>query len=197
MSGLNRSVIALAAMAVTAPLAAIATPAVAQQEKSFTECRQIENEEERLACYDRLAGAIASVPEEKREEAIERQPTEIVTAPTEEEKARLSQEDNLARQVEEEQNLFGIERLWNRGEEEEVLDNLTQPITAYRILPRGEIRVVLDNGQVWDQLASDRRRLQRVDDRWVQTAIITRGALGSYRMKVEPIGETIKVKRTR
>jgi len=172
--------------------------ASAQEASSFTECREIADVEERLACYDGLADAIREIPDEEREEKLAEQPTVVQKKPTQEELDRLSQEDNLARQIEEDERWFGLENIFRREQKKkEVIEELTQPIIAYRVLPLGNVRVVLENGQVWEQLQSDDRRLQRVDDQFVQDAEIRRGAMGSYFMKVQPLGDNIRVKRVK
>lgn len=177
-------------------LAAPGLTASAQEASSFTECREIADVEARLACYDGLADAIREIPDEEREEKLEQQPTVVQKKPTQEERERLSQEDNLARQIEEDQRWFGMENIFRREQRKtEVIDELSQPIMAYRVLPLGNVRFVLENGQVWEQLESDDRRLQRIDDQFVQEANIRRGAMGSYFMKVEPLGDNIRVKR--
>lgn len=190
-----------AAGIVAASAIALAAPGIsasAQEASSFTECREIADVEARLACYDGLADAIREIPEEEREEKLAEQPTVVQKKPTQEELDRLSQEDNLARQMEEDERWFGLENIFRREQKKkEVIEELTQPIIAYRVLPLGNVRVVLENGQVWEQLQSDDRRLQRVDDQFVQNAEIRRGAMGSYFMKVQPLGDNIRVKRVK
>ncbi|NHK28387.1 hypothetical protein FF098_010765 [Parvularcula flava] len=182
-----------------ASVIAFALPGItasAQEANSFTECREIADVEARLACYDGLADAIREIPEKEREEKLDQQPTVVQKKPTQEELDRLSQEDNLARQMEEDERWFGLENIFRREQKKkEVIEELVQPILAYRVLPLGNVRVVLENGQVWEQLESDDRRLQRIDDQFVQEANIRRGAMGSYFMKVEPLGDNIRVKR--
>ena len=61
--------------------------------------------------------------------------------------------------------------------------------------PRGEAIVTLADGQVWRQLSSDDRSLRERDAERAERAVIKRGALGSYRMTIEPSGRTIRVRR--
>ena len=71
------------------------------------------------------------------------------------------------------------------------------PIAAIEFGPHDTARITLADGQVWQQLSSDSNKL-RVRDRDEaagMTATIKRAALGSHRMKVEPQGRTIRVRR--
>lgn len=76
-----------------------------------------------------------------------------------------------------------------------------QPITvavqSVELNGRGKATVTLADGQVWRQLNSDSVTVSRGRARRAEMATIKRGALGSYRMTIEPSGRTIRVKRLR
>ena len=55
--------------------------------------------------------------------------------------------------------------------------------------------ITLANGEVWRQLRADRRKLRARDAESAQRAVVKPGALGSYRMTVEPSGRTLKVRK--
>ena len=61
--------------------------------------------------------------------------------------------------------------------------------------PYGDAIVTLADGQVWRQLRSDSRKLRERDAEAAERVVVKRGAFGSHRMTVEPLGRTIRVRR--
>lgn len=175
-------------LAATAGVLTLSGIAVAQDATSFVECRAIDAEDQRLACYDRLADALIGVPEDTRAEAIAAQPSAA-------DLVRLSKEDMLAQKIEEEKQNFGADRLKAEDREAPLVDSLTQNVTGFRVMAGGEIRLTLANGQVWQQLSSDRTTFIRPEADDFRTATIEKGFMGSYRLKVEPVGKSMKVTR--
>ncbi|MBB4657985.1 hypothetical protein [Parvularcula dongshanensis] len=68
------------------------------------------------------------------------------------------------------------------------------PVARIDFSARDKAYITLANGEVWRQLNSDSTDLSRkVDD--IKTATIREGALGSRRMRLEPLGRTIRVRQ--
>ena len=87
---------------------------------------------------------------------------------------------------------------------EDFLDEINSEITEFSLNSNGTLRLTLANGHVWQQLAGDKNKLHNpysgfkpkpLKEEKFQTVRIKREALGSFRMYVEPLGESMKAKR--
>jgi hypothetical protein len=58
-------------------------------------------------------------------------------------------------------------------------------------------RFFMTNGQVWEQLDSNRIRISKSDEKKPKTAVISKAALGSFVMLINDKGSNIRVKRVR
>ncbi len=166
-------------------------------ERSIIECLELTEDSARLACYDRnatLLRAAIAVSEGNEGMAGEADPSEI------DEKER----QGLARLIfgdqapEAEINVntkadalesFGILR------DEGALQELNDGVTSLSLRADGIAIIVLDNGQVWRQISSDSTRLRLKRKPIDYQATIKKGAVGSFRMRIEPLGRTIRVRR--
>ncbi len=79
------------------------------------------------------------------------------------------------------------------GEPEEI-DSISAGVADYSFNPFGRFLVVLDNGQIWQQLEDDSGRA-RFDRNGQNTVTINRGALGSYLLTVNDLSAAFKVRR--
>ncbi len=164
----------------------------AEAPKTMSDCVQIADDDKRLACFDELAKEPAAA------------------------KPSLMPEENTVlpeTTVQKERRLFGLS--FSRRPQSEEEYGLQQPSPPARIEVSeisANIRtisfsstspsrnkpansIVLDNGQIWRQLDSDTRYLRPLKEGVTYTATIKRGAVGSFRMTVEPTGQTIRVRR--
>ncbi|MCI5046572.1 MAG: hypothetical protein MRY59_03645 [Aquisalinus sp.] len=155
---------------------------------TMSDCVQIADDDERLACFDELAKEPAPV--------VATTPPQIKETPVQKERRLFGLRMPQRPQTEEN---YGL-----RQPPEPVVREVTEisagvtRITFSKTNPTQDkiaSRIVLDNGQVWRQLDSDTRHLRPLQDNIQYTALIERGALGSFRMKIEPMGRTIKVRR--
>jgi hypothetical protein len=141
---------------------------VPQFADDFRACRSIAEPAERLECYDSL------------------------TAPTAESTAAaMETPTGQDRSVEADAD-FGLPDFDASDE------TLTAGVATIEFDRFDRVQITLDNGQVWKQLDSDRRRVQ-IDRRSPpSSATVESGAFGSYRMTLEPSrSRSFKVKRLR
>jgi hypothetical protein len=168
-----------------APLALFSTPAAAQADpadaldtpeiiNSMFECRDIEDDAERLACFDREVGRVYEAQESK----------DLVIADR--------------KQVREaRRGLFGL-RLPNLGgifgggddDEEDEIKEITSTIKSVRRMSNGRYFFVLEDGARWMQTETPRLANYDVGD----TIVIKRASLGSFMAKVNG-GRAVRVKR--
>jgi hypothetical protein len=85
---------------------------------------------------------------------------------------------------------FGLERRDTRAAE--TLETIASPITQLERLPDGNVRVTLENGQIWRQIDGTRPTWKTGD-----RLLVERAALGSFLAAVEGSGRYIRVRRER
>lgn len=165
-------------------------PVSAQTEDAIAEvlaCRGVEDDARRLACLDEAAASLATAVSGSQASA----------AAAEDRSANFGFIRREPVRAEEE---FGAEDLpkqaaaVDKKDENRDIRELRAKVLESGANPFGKAVLVLDNGQVWRQLDSDNVRL-RIPRGVEATAIIKKSALGGYRMTVEPLGRTIRVKR--
>jgi hypothetical protein len=132
-------------------------------------CGGIRKNSERLACYDTRVYPVASGT--VVEAAPMPTPEEVFGAETSATPAATS-EDAAAQPREE-------------------LSKITARVTAMTTLPRGQLQMELDNGQVWRQVEAHELLLHIGD-----SVTISRAALGTFRLKTAS-GRVSKVERVR
>jgi len=55
----------------------------------------------------------------------------------------------------------------------------------------------MTNGQVWEQIDNTRVKIPKAEDNKVNTALISKGAIGSFLLRVNSRGVAIRVRRVR
>jgi hypothetical protein len=75
------------------------------------------------------------------------------------------------------------------------LDSITVGVTDYSFNPYDKFIVVLDNGQIWQQIESDTGVKARFQRGGKNTVTISRGFIGSYNLQVNDGSAEYKVKR--
>ncbi|MBQ4834485.1 hypothetical protein J8L70_14645 [Pseudoalteromonas sp. MMG010] len=141
-------------------------------------CSLIENDFNRLLCYDNIiAGKAASqntssVPSIAAKEMVQAS-APIVTDNT---KSDVKKDD------------FGLEhKEITKGKATEI----KATVTSIKKAPYGELIITLDNGQQWRQIGSDSMKLTAEDK-----IIISRGVFNSFLLKKANQNRSIRVKRT-
>lgn len=158
----------------------LASPAFAA-EQALTECRQIEDVEERVACYDRVVDSQSSTDsDEMRSGDVETVPAAETTEP---------------RAIPDAQSLFGTndaeaKRIVEASLDIEQIDQIVAAVTDVRQSATRKLTVTLDNGQVWRQLDSRPMRLSAGE-----AVIIRKASLGSFLMEKQSGGRSIRVRR--
>ncbi len=106
------------------------------------------------------------------------------TEVSEEKPSGIGAEQVLARQQTQEERSAALQR-------SESLD-----VESYRELAFGRLQVTLTNGQVWEQIKGDTRKV-RADLRKNQTVDITESSLGGYKLRLNEMRREIRVRRIR
>jgi len=78
--------------------------------------------------------------------------------------------------------------------EPQALDSITVGVTDYSYNPYDKFLVILDNGQIWQQLESDSGRAH-FSKGGKNSVTISRGFMGSYNIAINDGGAVFKVKR--
>ena len=149
---------------------------------SADECRDIENDAERLACYDRLA-----TPEE---EPAPQAPTASPTNAGEEASPQASIEQPEAARPGLFRRVLGGVKL---PKPKPVNVVASGKIVRVRELARGNFELELDDGQVWRENERELRTNYRVGD----TVVISSGMLGTFNLDNERSGQRTKARRIR
>jgi len=152
----------------------------------LAKCTAIAQPAPRLACYDALApklhAATANTPED------------------------LSKQDRTSLFGLDLSNLFGARTPQQFGAERlpqqpnaaasapEAVDSITAGVTEYSFNPLGRFVVFLDNGQIWRQLDADTGRAIFASGNMVT---ISRGAFGSYNLRLVGQNALFKVRRVK
>ena len=163
--------------------------------RAMDQCAGVADKEQRLACYDQVSPQVKA--------AIARLPRS--GPPTAEEQKSWFGFDfaNLFGSAPSQQTTpdkFGAEALPPEPAKEgeapppEPIDSITAKVTDYAFTPFGKFIVFLDDGQVWRQIEGDADRASFAKD---DTVTISRGALGSYNLKVNDSAKTYKARRVK
>jgi hypothetical protein len=144
-------------------------------------CSLIENDFNRLLCYDNIMAGKAIEKANK---------VETMTAPAAKKPASNATDIAIANKsnTEKPADDFGLEH------KEIAKDKATEikaTVTSVKQAPYGELIINLDNGQQWRQIGSDRMRLNKNDD-----IEISRGVFNSFLLKKIGNNRSIRVKRT-
>lgn len=159
----------------------------AELEKAEAELARREAEAERARAAERAAALEAERESEAAE--LERREAELARREAELEERRRAEE---ARAAEEETR--SAEDEFGAGEDEEQLERFTSKVVDHGTTPTGKVWVELENGQKWRQKDSIRVRFRSSQENFVT---IRRGLLGSFLMRVNDKGRSIRVHRVR
>lgn len=156
--------------------------AVAQNEDSVSidevfACTSIEDALERVACYDAAVGRFKAA-----EDAGE---VTVVAKAEVEEIQREAFGFNLP-------SLPRFVASRSDSPEETKIETIEVPVSQVVRLRSDNLRVALENGQIWEQ--TDGKRVQYSARLGVESAEIQRAAFGSYKMKLDS-GPAFRVKR--
>jgi hypothetical protein len=154
---------------------------------TLAECRAIQADAERLACYDRLApdpAAAAGVP--TAEAGAMAAPAAPAREPAGEARDEKVAETAANRAPEESASDFGLE-MQNAAERSSMRSRIDGEFRGWS----GGTVFRLKNGQVWRQVGSDRLGYYAVDPE----VEIERGAMGSFLMRVESLNKRVRVRR--
>ena len=144
---------------------------------ALSECRQIEDIEERVTCYDGV------VDSRYFDESSERDATDSPSSTTE------------SRAVPDAQSLFGTDDAEARQIVEstlaiEQIQQIKATISNVRESASEKLIVTLDNGQVWRQLDSKTLHLKSGD-----AVVVRKASLSSFLLEKESGSRSIRVKR--
>ena len=160
----------------------LAQPALTAEE-AWTKCRHIEKIAERVVCYDRIVDSHLSTATNDMDS------NDRVEATTPPEKA-------VSDAVPDAQSLFGTndaeaKRIIETSLAIEQINEIQAIVTDVRKSATKKLTVILNNGQVWRQLDSQRLHLKSGE-----AVIVRKASLGSYLMEKKSGGRSMRVKRT-
>jgi hypothetical protein len=144
-------------------------------------CTNIEDDNERLACYDAINEASSSIPE-------------VPAAPAEQQATPALAETSVREPDSRTGNMIAADAPGDFGKKE-VFDAPREYIEAsiVEITTSGNVDYLrLDNGQVWREVVDSHMRFKVG-----RKVTITEGILSSYDLKMEGYKKMIKVKRIR
>ena len=166
------TVIAFAALA---PLASAQTPGPTPQ--ALTDvygCAQIQDDAQRLQCYDGAVGRLQQAETQGQVLAVDRA------------QAQEIERDSFGFQ------LPSLSRLLpNLDGGQDALDNVEMTVARVRVSPTGYHTFEMENGQVWTQVEPENARNVRTGD----VVTIRRAALGSFRLISSRGGAGHRVRR--
>lgn len=224
MRGHFKSTITLSTIGCLLLLPSVSTANDADSLAKFMACAEIENPPLRYACFDETAAAVKAMqvtsgmevtndanaavvpsassmtPAPSTQKPMPA-PTTIVESATQTEKVKPADEKSglfgfiggLTKKAKTEEE-FGLQE---RPDEEDTVTEITGNISDFRISGTGRLIVLLDNGQIWQQISGDTTRLpERIMQRQT-SANIEQAALGSYLMRLSPAEQSIRVRRIR
>lgn len=187
----------------TALLVAASQPTASPLQIALEACAD-EPDDRRLACYDFVLGRSAEqaekrapmAPEEVRAQAAAAARGEPLRAGG---TAASEASDNSAPIAEARRPANDAPAPGPVGQRPSETLPVDVALSALDFNPYGRARITLSNGQVWQQLNSDSIKLRKrkkvpVSD---MTASVKTAALGSFRMKVLPSKQTLRVRRVK
>lgn len=163
-----------------------AHPALAQQlpeSRSIIDlqkCLEIQSDNERLVCYDLFAKTLQTNLEDGS----------VVVVDTAAIESQIEEDFGLDGNKSE--NLRNALNIPTSEAEQNDNDELTVKITEARKLSNKRVRFYLENGQVWEQTDSAYVYLPKNEE---NTVNIKSGSLGSFKLRVNGKGRTIRVRR--
>ena len=159
-------------------------------------CAAVADAQQRLACYDKVAPRL--------KQAIATPPSSLDHEPTKSEQESWFGFDigdlfggGSSAPTTPEQ--FGKERTQEHKaiREREEIESISAGVTEVAFTPFGQFIVFLDNGQVWRQLQGEPERAHFRSNAKDNQVTISRGALGSYNLKLNDSVKIYKVTRVK
>ena len=168
--------------------------------EALGKCAAVTDDKARLACYDALAPHV--------KEALATPPAQLPPGhePTKEEQESwfgfdLSGLFGASPSEQTTPQQFGSERLPETRAKEDVaaeeVESISSGVTEYAYTPFGKFIVFLDNGQVWRQLEGDADHAVFHKAAKDNRVTISRGAIGSYNLRINDSDKIFKVSRAK
>lgn len=156
---------------------------------ALTKCASIEQDDARLACFDRLVHSehAQSAPPAHKPAAPAPAPTQSKDTTAQPMNSEMPEPPTASTHKSRPVTEFGMEAQRQR---EQAVDEISATITHVAKDPRGKYIITLDNDMVWKQQDTDYFRPKKGD-----LATVERGALGVFYFAVESSNRRIKVKR--
>ncbi len=195
---LSAGILCTACAALALPLLAVPANAAGDADDPLApmrQCRQLADVAAKAACYDRAMDALEadrkahkfSIVSGERIEGLQREAFgfRLPSLP----KLRLGGADSLALKGSADSASEG--KVLKKNKAGEVV-RVAYQVTRVLRLPNGRTRMVLRNGQVWEQVGSDAPRFRGAPPYDIQ---IKKASLGSYLMRVGKSKHTVRVHR--
>jgi len=177
-------------------LIALPSAVIAAQSDNLSEavhqCVKITNDQQRLACFDRLVQP-AIKPSVETISEVTAVATVTATAVAKSDKAQTQDNAQTEVQIQKKQDIdeFAQEHLVKTPEMlAKEVNSIELVISELTKLIRGEWKITFDNGQKWRQKGNTRIKLKVGDN-----VIIEKGALGVFYLKKVATKKRIQVKR--
>ena len=164
--------------AATIFLVILCTSSAIAQQAVLDHCRNTSSDADRIACLEAALLAnepAAVVPQAEVEDATDKAPEAPVGIGAEQVVARTQTEEGRIEELEKARGLA---------------------VASYATVPYEKLQVTLQNGQVWQQIVGDTQKI-RVDLKRNQTVDIEESSLSGYKLRLNEMRRTVRVKRIR
>ncbi len=186
----DRTAAKLACAALAASLALLSGCATAQTAETMDDCRAIEDNAERLACFDRMAStpppAPPEAPAQSSQPPVAEAPPAQTTTPAPTAPPRAAEPAD-----------FGLERQASLEGPDSILASVVGGFKGWGEIQTKEGRKTtvfeLDNGQIWVQVGPQKFRYGG-PDRKVE---IRRASFGSFLLSPEGLNRSVRVRRVK
>ena len=193
---LDRTATKLAGAALAASLALLSGCATAQTADTLDDCRAIEDNAERLACFDRVAGAEPPAPPRQPEAPAPVAEAPAAAAPPAQAETPAPAAPPRTAEPEAPSN-FGLERQAGLDGPDRIVASVVGGFQGWGeyATEDGRKKTVfeLDNGQVWVQVGTQKFRYGG-PDRKVE---IRRASFGSFLLSPEGYNRAVRVRRVK
>jgi len=153
--------------------------------KKIKNCVEIQNDTDRLACYDESVGRFS--------QELESGDIMIVDKVSVDEAKKEGFGLNLP-------SLSGLGKIFKSDGTPDLPDNTDRiqiDIKSVEKFGYKKNRFFLENGQIWDQVESSNFRAPKRKDKEPYFAIISKASLGSFYLRINDKGKKIKVRRVK
>lgn len=197
MSKTHKMIILMAASALTglAGVAAAQDTSASNHMATLFACQANTDDAARLLCFDAAVNALASAKVETRVTLSRDQVETLEQDAFGFNLPSLKQMRSLLGSGTSD-DVGGDEDAKSEKEDAKPLDRVTLQVERWETFNRGRYRFYLTNGQVWSQTGSDKLFLPRKSENGVVDVEIRKAALGSFLLKVNGKGRSVRVRRT-